>query len=91
MDLGALVAASGAPEGPNRPGDPLACALRPRIETPGPADSLRSGQAGEQQASRQIQPQIAGLSYPIGQQGLERPNIILGHRHISSAAAHQCA
>ena len=71
--------------------DPLGSVLRPRTGTPGLVDSLRSGQAGPQQASCQIQAQITSVSYPVGQQSLERPNIVLGHRHISSAAAHQGA
>ena len=68
---------------------PLVRALRPRTGTPGLVDSLRNGQAGEQQAPRKIQAQITSGSYAVGEQRLERPNIVLGHRHISSAAANQ--
>ena len=70
---------------------PRARALRPRTGTPDLVDSLRDGQAGEQQTPRKIQSQIASGSYAVREQRLERPNIVLGHRHISSAAAHQGA
>ena len=90
-DPGAPAAASGAPEAPNRPADPLVLALRPRTGTPSLVHSLHRWPSRRPAGAAQDPAKITSGSYTVGQQCLERPNIVLGHRQVTGATAHQDA